>query len=449
MQSMSPNWRLFVFALVAFIALTLLGVAYVGLFGDPLLFMRPAIAANVSPIGPAAVATPTLFITRTPGPTFTPSHTPTPTATRTATPTPSPTVTVILANNLPANFGPSYYPAGVNPLTGLYVSNYALLERRPMAIKITNFPRRVRPQNGLNLADLVFEYYIESGLTRFITVFYGNDAEQVGPVRSGRFFDEHIVRMYNAIFVFASADRRVLDTWLESDLLPRLVIPRAGNCPPLCRDKNNPDYNNLYANTAELGPYVVRRGGDNNKYDLSGMRFQSIVPWGGDLGLDVFVRYSRLDYNHWQYNAGTGLYERYQETADDNGQGESYALMYDGLTGEPVHAANVVVLFASHREYLNSTDTEIVQIDLTGFGDAYVFRDGKVYPALWVRSAVDKPLVLFRSEQSTSAFPLKPGNTFFQIVSTGTQLIQEGSSWRFVFATPIPFPTEVPEEGEN
>ncbi|HNB51168.1 MAG TPA: DUF3048 domain-containing protein, partial [Anaerolineales bacterium] len=375
--------------------------------------------------------------------------TPTPTVTRTPTITPSPTATFILSNSLPANFGPSFYPPGVNPLTGLYVSDPALLERRPMAIKITNFPRRVRPQNGLTLADLVFEYYIEHGLTRFITVFYGNDSEQVGPVRSGRFFDEHIVRMYNAIFVFASADRRVLDTWLESDPLPRLVIPRSGNCPPLCRDTDNPDYNNLYANTKTLGDYVVSRGGDNNKYDLSGMRFQSLIPWGGDLGLDLYIRYSRLDYHHWQYNAGTGLYERYQETADNNGEGESYALMYDGLTGNPVTAANIVVLMAPHREYLNSIDTEIVQIDLTGSGNAYIFRDGRTYPAIWMRPAVDKPLVLYRSEESSSAFPLKPGNTFFQIISTGSDLIQDSSSWRFVFATPIPFPTATPEDTDN
>ncbi|NUM44658.1 MAG: DUF3048 domain-containing protein [Anaerolineales bacterium] len=442
---MNPDRRLFIFGMFAFLFLSLIGFAYVGLIGYP--FTRTAIAANPVTLPPAV--TPTVRPSRTPGPTSTPSLTPTPTATRTQTLTPSPTATFILAFDLPANYGPSYYPPGVNPLTGLYVSDPALLARRPMAIKITNFPRRVRPQNGLNLADLVFEYYIESGLTRFITVFYGNDADLVGPVRSGRFFDEHIVRMYNAIFVFASADRRVLDTWLESDLLPRLVIPRSGNCPPLCRDEANPDYNNLYANTAALGPYVIGRGGDNNQYDLSGMRFQSIVPWGGELGMDVFVRYSRSDYNHWQYNAGTGLYERYQETEDDNGQGESYALLYDGLTGEPVHAANVVVLMAPHQEYLNSIDTEIVQIDLTGFGTAYVFRDGRAYPATWIRSAVDQPLVLLRSEESSTAFPLKPGNTFFQIISTGSEVIQESSSWRFLFKQPAPFPTEIPEEEED
>ena len=437
---MTTDRRLFIFAFFSFLTLSFVGVVYLELIGYP--FISPAVAAVSSSDNSALAGTPTLAPlttpTRTPAATLEPSQTPTPTATRTQTFTPSPTATLLLVFNLPANYGPSYYPAGVNPLTGLVVSDPGLLERRPMAIKITNFPRGVRPQFGLNLADLIFEYYIEGGLTRFITIFYGNDADKVGPVRSGRFFDEHIVLMYNAIFVFASADDRVLESWIESDvMLPRLVLPRPGNCPPLCRDEDNPGYNNLFANTAELGPYVLRHGLDNNKYDQSGLRFQTIVPWGGDLGLDVFVRYSRLDYNHWQYNAGTGLYERYQETEDDTGQGESYSLMYDGLTGEPVSAANVVVLFVSHEEFLRSSDTEIVQIHLTGFGSAYVFRDGRAYPATWIRSAEDKPLVLLRAEQGSTAFPLKPGRTFFQIVSTISEFSQDSSTWHFIFHSPV------------
>lgn len=437
---MTPDRRLFVFALFAFITLSFAGLVYLELIGYP--FINPVIAALPSSTPAPFVETPHLPDTWTPGPTLSPSQTPTPTSTRTPSPTPSPTPTISFTFNAPANYGPSFFPAGINPLTGLAVSDPTLLERRPMAIKLTNFPRRVRPQSGLNLADLVFEYYIEKGLSRFITVFYGNNADQVGPVRSGRFFDEHIVRMYNAIFVFASADDRVLETWIESDLLPRLVLPRPGNCPPLCRDEDNPDYNNLYANTAELGPYVLRHGLDNNKYDLTGMRFQSITPWGGELGLDVYVRYSRLDYNHWLYNAGTGMYERYQETQDDTGQGETYALMYDRYTGDPVSADNVVVLFAPHQEFLNSSDTEIVQIDMTGFGTAYVFRGGRAYSAMWVRSAVDKPLVLLRAEGDPTAFPLKPGRTFFQIINTGSEFTQDGGIWRFIFNPPAPLDDE-------
>ncbi len=76
-----------------------------------------------------------------------------------------------------------------NPLTGLPVNDPALLNRRPMVIKVANAPDAIRPQSGLTLADVVYEYYIEWGDTRFIAVMYGNDSTMVGPVRSGRYFD--------------------------------------------------------------------------------------------------------------------------------------------------------------------------------------------------------------------------------------------------------------------
>lgn len=377
--------------------------------------------------------------TGSPTPTSTASPLPpTPLPTRTPSPTPSPTATrTALPYVLPVNVGPFVFPENINPLTGLFVSDPALLERRPMAIKITNFPRHVRPQSGLSLADLVYEYYIEMGLTRFIAVFYGNDVERIGPIRSGRFFDEHVVRMYDAIFAFASADKRVLEPWLESDLVLRLVLPRTDNCPPLCRDQHNADYNNLYTNTAHLGPYVQANGSDNNRYDQGGMRFQTLTPWGGTPLEQLYIRYSRLDYHYWQYNAQTGRYERFQETAEDNGGGEQYAPLIDEYTGQQISAANVVVLMVPHEEFVKSSDTEVIKINLEGSGQAYIFRDGQVYEAIWVRAAQDAPIQLFRAGPGEgSYFPLKPGNTFFQVIGMTSEVLQGDEVWRINFAIP-------------
>jgi hypothetical protein len=96
-----------------------------------------------------------------PTPTETPTITETPTPLPTDTPTPQPTLSYP-----PEGYGPSNFPSGVNPLTGLQVANPALLDRRPLLIKVTNLPRNVRPQWGLSLADIVFEYYTEEGSAR-------------------------------------------------------------------------------------------------------------------------------------------------------------------------------------------------------------------------------------------------------------------------------------------
>ena len=75
-------------------------------------------------------------------------------------------------------------PSGpINPLTGLAPADPALLDRRPVLVKIENLPRSDRPQWGLSLADLVYEYHTEEGTTRFAAIYYGNNATQIGPVR--------------------------------------------------------------------------------------------------------------------------------------------------------------------------------------------------------------------------------------------------------------------------
>src|SRR5258707_517658 len=73
---------------------------------------------------------------------------------------PGPTEAVVTPQTI-SQVGPDQYPDNVDPLTGLEVVDATLLNRRPLAVKVSEFPRRVRPQDGLSYADLVFEHYAE------------------------------------------------------------------------------------------------------------------------------------------------------------------------------------------------------------------------------------------------------------------------------------------------
>ena len=57
--------------------------------------------------------------------------------------------------------------------------------RRPLGIMIEN-AKAARPQSGLSSADVIYEAVAEGGITRFMAVFYCQDADVVGPVRSAR-----------------------------------------------------------------------------------------------------------------------------------------------------------------------------------------------------------------------------------------------------------------------
>lgn len=348
-------------------------------------------------------------------------------------------------------FGPDEYPLSMNPLTGLVVEDPALLERRPMAIKITNHPRTVRPQSGLSRADVVYEYYMERGISRFIAVFYGQEAEKVGPVRSGRFFDEHIFRMYDAIFAFDSADIHVMDYFIElgPEVYLRFAIEggidQKRTCQPnlaypLCRDPKVLDYNDLFANTRALGPGILVRGDHNDAPDLSGTLFSVQTPEGGRAAQNLFFRYSLLIYGKWEYSAEEQRYFREQEKlgyADENR--EEYRPLVDALTGEQIAAENVVALYVTHRYFIISNTTEIVQIDLIDSGEAVVFRDGLAYPAIWYRPPDGGVLQIL--DREGEPFPLKPGQTWYQVISWETVLQQVDADWRFRFYPPI-----VPDE---
>lgn len=380
-----------------------------------------------------------------------------PTATPTATSVPeevSPepewpeVIPLIVSQPTPVGYGPDEFPPGVNPLTGLQVEDPELLDRRPMAVKITNYPRTVRPQSGLSKADLVYEYYMERGITRFIAVFYGQDAERVGPVRSGRFFDEHIFKMYDSFFVFGMADPRVMDYflgldphWVASLVVQTDEIEHSCLAEPrfLCRDFSKATYNNMYTNTTALQDYVENRNG-NYRPDLSGMRFENRLPSGGEEVFNIFLRYSLFIYNKWSYYSQQGRYARFQETigyADINQ--ENYQPLVDNLTGDQLMADNVVVLVVPHYFFVKTPTTEMVTIPMIGSGLAYIFRDGAVYEGKWMRETEEG--VLHLVDKKGNPFPLKPGNTWFEVVSQQTTLAREGDDMRFYFNLP-----DVPED---
>jgi Protein of unknown function (DUF3048) N-terminal domain/Protein of unknown function (DUF3048) C-terminal domain len=367
-------------------------------------------------------------------PTATPLPSSTPLPTQTFTPAATETPTATATPDYPVEgYGPSGFPADINPLTGLKVADPALLDRRPLAIKVPNLPRTVRPQWGLSLADIVYEYYTEEGSTRFIGIFLGNNAETVGPIRSARFFDGNIVRMYKAILAFGSGDQRVRNRLYSAEYAGRLVSEFPAKCPPMCRyEPNGVDY--LITNTAELTKYGKAQGIDNGRQNLDGMVFNYEIPAGGQPVEHVFARFSGGVYNRWDYDSTTGKFFRNAETANSsNGASdEAYAPLTDRLTEQPISADNLVVVQVPHEYY--SVVPEMVDMLFAGTGTAYIFRDGQAYKVKWSRPAFDSTLSLIGEDGKP--FPFKPGNTWVEVMGKNSKVEQKDNDWRFTFSIP-------------
>ncbi len=382
-----------------------------------LLYLLASLSLLLAACGSAAPATPTLSATATLPPT--PTSTPLPTV----TPTPLPTVTP----SYPVEgYGPTNFPTNVDPLTGLVVADPTLLDRRPMLIKVSNIPRNNRPQWGLSLADIVFEYYTEEGNTRFASIFLGNNADIVGPIRSGRFIDDKLVDGYKAIFAFGSAYVAEWDRFVNSDYANRLVIE--GPTTPLTRfEPNGADF--LVANTATLSDWATANG-VNGRQNLDGMSFNLPAPAGGQPVTQVYVRYSGVIYNRWDLDPATGKYLRFADAVDDyDNSNPKYEQLTDRLTNQPIAFDNLVVLFANHELY----SPGIYDIQLIGSGAGYAFRDGQAYQVNWQRSTDD---VVSLSNPDGTPYFFKPGTTWFEVMGNSSTLQQESQVWRFTHYMP-------------
>ncbi|MBN2500129.1 MAG: DUF3048 C-terminal domain-containing protein [Anaerolineales bacterium] len=365
----------------------------------------------------------------------TPTLAPTATAvppTETAVPTEAPTPT---QDPSPANYGPVDFPAGINPLTGLPVADPTLLERRPISVKIQMFPRGDRPPFGLSFADIVYDYYQNNGMTRFNAIFYGQDSEQVGPIRSARLLDKLLVTMYKANFVFGSADQKILNRIYNSDFYERTIVETPNNCPPLCRYDPN-GYNYLMLNTTEVGAFMTAKGVNNGRQDLTGMTFQYQTPPGGSLGNQVLLRYSISAYARWDYDAASGRYLRFQDTTEAmDATTEVHEPLIDRLTEQQLGAENVVVLLVKHSYIYKSGNSEVIEIDLIGTGKAFAFRDGQIFEVQWNRLKSEDLLTL--TNPDGTPFPLKQGVTWYQPIGLSTIMRQlDTGGWRFEMGFP-------------
>jgi hypothetical protein len=337
----------------------------------------------------------------------------------------------------PVAYGPQNFPLNIDPLTGKTVGDPSLLERRPLAVKIQLFPRSGRPPWGVSAADIVYDYYQNFGLTRLHAIFLSHNAETVGPIRSARLLDQSLVSMYQSVFAFGSAEQRTYSRLFGADYASRLVVEGNSNCPPLCReDPNGANY--LVTNTDQLSAYASSQGVDNVRQNLDGMFFNSETPPGGQPIRQVFVRFSISAYTFWDFNPDTSRYLRFQDTQEaPDAQTEDYAPLTDRSTGEQAAADNVVVIYATHQYAFNtkSGPSEVIDIQLSGSGPAYAFRDGQMFQVNWNRP--DKNSVLFLTFPDGASYPLKPGNTWFEVIGQSSTLEKPSPDvWRFLHYIP-------------
>jgi hypothetical protein len=316
----------------------------------------------------------------------------------------------------------------VNPLTGVKVDDTAKLDRRPVAVKIPNYPPEARPQSGLSLADVVVEHEAEAYLTRFTAIFLGNDvAPELGPVRSIRLVDAELMPIFRSVLATSGGHMAVIlrategKPWAED--YTRVISPEEpflGDGGALRRvPKEGRVYElTMYTDTESLWEVVSDRD-LNERQDFHDMWvFSELAPAGGTEATYLKIVYKpEQAVVEYKYDETTQSYQRF-----DVGQP-----LVDALNNEQIAPTNVLILYVNHVDTDIAADTHdpnrtwySVSIQLWGTGPAKLMRDGQVYDGQWVRENPQQPddRLLLRDGEGRQ-IPFHPGSTWIQLVRLG------------------------------
>lgn len=246
--------------------------------------------------------------------------------------------------------------------------------RKPvLAVKIENTAAG-KPQLGLKSADIVYIEQVEAGLTRLMAVFSSKIPKQVGPVRSARISDLHIVPQFGKpAFAYSGAQTKMLPLIAKASLFdssdsrnPGAYFRQPGRHAPY----------NLFANTKEL----LAKNPKASKAKDIGFTFGDAPAEGG------------VDKKSW-----TVKWPGARFTFQWSDEKKQWLIWQDGkkdmaAEGGQLSAPTIVVQYAKteRSEFHDFMGSYTPLVHTVGKGSAIVLRDGKAYKAKWSRASEEE-----------------------------------------------------------
>lgn len=302
-------------------------------------------------------------------------------------------------------------------------------KHRPLGIMVENH-EETRPQSGLTFADVIYEAVAEGGITRFLAIFYCQDAGIVGPVRSARTYFLDFISEYGSsplyIHVGGANQPGPADAlsqigsygWAGKNDINQFSV----GFPTFWRDYNRlggttSTEHTMYSTTDKLWEYAKKAR------DLSGVDSED-TPW-----TDGFVSYNFKDdeilserggnqtvhiefwssdsryFADWKYDNASNIYKR-------NTGGAAHL---DKNNNKQLTAKNVVVLFMNERRANDGYENNLHLLYGTkGVGSALVYIDGKEISATWRKDKRTAKTLLF--DRTGTPIKFNKGKIWFHIV---------------------------------
>lgn len=323
------------------------------------------------------------------------------------------------------------------PLNGAYYSKTQKNiweKRRPLGVMIENHTE-ARPQSGLSSADIIFEMVAEGGITRFLSIFYCQDASIIGPIRSARIYFIKLLEGFGNYPLYAhvggantpgpaNALGYISELgWSSYNDLNQFSVP----FPYFWRDDERlPDRapeHTVYSSTKKLWQYAKDKRKLTN-VDENGISWdKNFIFWKfkDDEKQDKRGNIAKIDFGFWDnlasdfsvvwnYDKATNSYKR------DNG-GSPHI---DKNTGKPMTAKNIIIMFAKESPANDGYEGGHLLYKVVGSGDALIFQDGKVIEGFWRKEEETSQLKFF--DKNDKEVSIVRGQVFIEVLPIGNKV---------------------------
>jgi hypothetical protein len=280
--------------------------------------------------------------------------------------------------------------------TGVYYHDreHTTALKYPALIQVPN-DEFARDQNGLQAADVVFEYLAEGGITR-LTAVYQNVPDLVGPMRSSRFISLKLGRHYKGV-LFQSGESQATAAQANADPVPQFFDTSGYMFRTGSRDAPN----NLM-----IGGSAVNSAEQNFFSNIPAFTIPKARPTltGGTSATTVSVD---EHYSNYSYDPGMGTYQKTEE---------SHAYV-DATSGQPLRIEMLVVLH-TQESLLNVGDGHgayIHDFNLDSSGRVDIFYKGAQYAGFWTSTDSHGPLTFTLADGSPLSLP--PGLVWIDVTA--------------------------------
>lgn len=292
------------------------------------------------------------------------------------------------------------------PLTGLPAPGGVVPQRMALAVKIGNDPN-ARPQSGLGHADIVIDTLAEGGIVRYIALFQCGTASAIGPVRSVRWTDWHILQQLGHVgLAFVHGINPDVNTVQSLPWICDLDEFSHGNAYYDNNSRVPPEA--TYTSTSALWANCPKSGPPPPMFTYS-----ATAPAGGSPVSQVELVYNAYESDIvWQWSQARHVW--------------LHAYRENGAVVPDLNTSNV---------QLSATNVVIEEVNITvgpypespggpgdqeaqtvGSGQGWILRDGRAYPITWERPALSD--VTRYIGANGKQIPLQPGNTWLELYPT-------------------------------